>query len=144
MSRAYFLVSPYLSNKQKGIQTAHTVAEMFSNARNRERTILNHWANEDKTIVMLSYGFDINIIGPVLLYLEDHDIVYNFFEERELNDSITCIGFIPPDFTVVGIDNARRLVGSKYYTQDFLKDNENPTIKDEVEFCKIIASMSLA
>lgn len=106
MKKAYFLVSPYLSPIQQGIQTAHCVAELMLKYPNDP--FVRSWARDHKTIVVLSYGFDRTMADRLLSSLvsyafpsdldafvnEEDFIRYAEFREPELSDHVTCIGFV--------------------------------------------------
>lgn len=105
--RAYFFGNMYLSSIQQGIQAAHVVAEMFTkypdgsvNDTHNQVGILNHWATQHKTMVLLNAGYGEEIWAlkgffdsksnplPWAHFCEGHDA---------LDGAITCVGIILPE-----------------------------------------------
>lgn len=94
--KAYYLVSPYLSDIQKGIQVSHCTSEMAIKAMDGESNAKQFydWANEERTIIVLNYGTFRNIVDLIYDYLEKSNTrFYGVFKERELNN-LPTIGFI--------------------------------------------------
>lgn len=97
----------YLSDKQKGIQSAHVVSELFSenSAWNKWHknayNMLMTWATDYKTVIVLKGGnnqalYDLtDELGP--LADEIGLPMTSFFEDEEsLAGAITCVGIIVP------------------------------------------------
>lgn len=103
--RLYSFTNYYLSSLQKGLQTAHVVAEMANiNKIYRDRypdtieTPFETWSRLDKTIIILNGG---NSADLELLHadLYKFGIESTFFKEdqRSLNGAWTAVGCIIPD-----------------------------------------------
>lgn len=105
--RAYFFGNMYLSSIQQGIQAAHVVAEMFTrypdgsvNDTHNQVGILNHWATQHKTMVLLNAGYSENIHQLVQVFSSpDNPLPWAQFHEGvdSLDGAITCIGIILPE-----------------------------------------------
>ncbi|AVH84971.1 hypothetical protein RsoM2USA_42 [Ralstonia phage RsoM2USA] len=110
--RFYALTNLYISDIQRGIQTAHAVSEMLVKYRQRDRIGPNYdearrvyleWAEKDKTIIVLQGG-------PSGALDEAHDQIkklshkltlpfVKFYEdEHSLNGALTAVGVIVPDY----------------------------------------------
>jgi len=137
--RSYFLVSPYLSDTQRGIQSIHT----------RDVQIDQHGKFEgfspDTDLVMLSYGFDNRIVGWIEKFLSGQPAYYlGVFKEPQLNNTKT-IGFIAPDDLCFHIDMSRREKDSKFFVTNMLRDGVPvPEYTGHKMFVDTIASFSLA
>ena len=63
--RMYILVERHLSPFDKGIQSAHAVAEYYNECRlwnkKEEMKAFDKWANEDKTLILLNGGTVIDL-----------------------------------------------------------------------------------
>ncbi len=107
--RAYFFGNMYLSSIQQGIQAAHVVAEMFVKYGNMPSTgpegnqgwnILNHWASEHKTMVLLNAGYS-DEIRSLIQFFEtvDNPLPWAYFNEGQdaLDGALTCVGIIIPE-----------------------------------------------
>lgn len=108
--RAYFFGNMYLSSIQQGIQAAHVVAEMFVKYTNAKREllgvepnqlhILNHWASEHKTMVLLNAGYGQEIHNLIDVFNNPaNPLPWAAFNEGEdaLDGALTCIGIILPE-----------------------------------------------
>lgn len=114
--RAYFFGNMYLSSIQQGIQAAHVVAEMFTkyNKQNhaaaempdysspicQQWNILNHWAEEHKTMVLLNAGYGEEIHKLVQFFeIPENPLPWAHFNEGKdaLDGAITCVGIILPE-----------------------------------------------
>lgn len=76
-TRAYFFGNMYLSSIQQGIQAGHAIAELFVHYRPgdcEEADLLYHWAENDKTMILLNAGYSEEL----------HDLV-QFFGDSECN-----------------------------------------------------------
>lgn len=114
--KAYYLVSPYLSDIQKGIQVSHCTVEMARKARNEEAGFeyFYEWADKHKTMVVLNYGFDRNLVDILMKFFvlgwappAHEDKFWSFFTERELND-LKTFGFILAESEVRYIGTMRQ------------------------------------
>lgn len=57
--RLYSFVNMYLSPLQHGLQTAHTVSELF--VKCPQNQLLKEWAHKHKTIIILNGGYSKNL-----------------------------------------------------------------------------------
>lgn len=95
--RLYSFVNYYLSGIQKGIQTAHMVAEMgfhypFNSA-------FGEWARNHKTIIVLDGGnnFALNNLWNKLVGFDSSWPIAKFVEDKEsLNGATTAVGILLP------------------------------------------------
>lgn len=97
--RLYAFVHSYLSGIQKGLQTAHLVAEMGNKLKKkREKEIFHVWSNYDKTIIILDGGNQ-NSLNDILLLLVNRGFpCASFVEDYEsLNECVTVVGAILPE-----------------------------------------------
>lgn len=114
--RAYFFGNMYLSSIQQGIQAAHVVAEMFvkynninrnmaempdySSANCKQWDILNHWAAEYKTMVLLNAGYGQEIHSLIEFFQrKENPLPWAYFHEGKdaLDGALTCVGIILPE-----------------------------------------------
>jgi hypothetical protein len=102
--RAYFFGNMYLSSIQQGIQAAHVVAEMYTKYVSpdgcQEYFILEHWAREHKTMVLLNAGYGQEIHSLVEFFSsKDNPLPWAKFHEGvdALDGAITCVGIILPE-----------------------------------------------
>lgn len=112
--RAYFFGNMYLSSIQQGIQAAHIVAEMFTKyyepgvdefgrqtpISGNQRAILNHWATEHKTMILLNAGYSEEIHSLVEFFSSPNNpLPWACFHEGvdALDGALTCVGIILPE-----------------------------------------------
>lgn len=101
--RAYFFGNMYLSSIQQGIQAAHATAEMFvkyDNTDNPEFSILDTWARDHKTMVLLNAGYSQEIHNLCTFFSEQNNPFpwAPFRESREsLDGALTTVGIILPE-----------------------------------------------
>lgn len=110
--RLYSFVNYYLSDLQRGLQTAHLVSELFINydrvCSPMENNCLHYWAHNNKTIIILNGGnckslFEINSIIHSKGYPYPHE---RFYEDKDsLNGALTCVGLVFPEFTKQDVDD---------------------------------------
>lgn len=115
--RGYFFTnSQMISPLQQGLQTAHTVAEMFTLYGDMAKLdtaastlgsdllgVLTDWARAHKTIIILNGG---NCASLKRLSNEIYSLASElklpwgmFYEDEEtLNNAITCVGIIVPSY----------------------------------------------
>ena len=68
----YSFVNYYLSDLQRGLQTAHVVADMFIKydyLTPQENHRLHFWARNNKTIIILNGGNSKNLLDIIVYYL---------------------------------------------------------------------------
>lgn len=101
--RLYSFVNMYLSHIQAGIQTAHALQELNLKYRNTNlEHIVNEWATNHKTIIVLNSGYQSSIQETINLFENLPDIVQyphaSFREEHDaLNNALTCAVVILPE-----------------------------------------------
>lgn len=105
--RAYFFGNTYMSSIQQGIQSAHTVVEMFNKytpSFNGDPcyafNLLDNWAREHKTMILLNGGYS-SSIRELAKFFDSSDNPYpwaTFCEgEDALDGALTCAGIILPE-----------------------------------------------
>lgn len=87
----YSLVLRQLNPIQKGVQTAHAVAEYVSLYNNKREC--EQWVKVDKTLIILDGGTSPEMESLVVI-LNDIGIDFALFKEPDLNDLTTSICFI--------------------------------------------------
>lgn len=107
--RAYFFGNMYLSSIQQGIQAAHVTAEMFTKYKmygaearvpTQQLAILEHWASDHKTMVLLNAGYGEEIHSLVTLFnTTENPLPWAHFNEGKdaLDGALTCVGIILPE-----------------------------------------------
>ena len=99
----------YLSDIQKGIQTAHLVHELFTkyahqDDKQEEYQKLLDWADDHKTIIVLSGndqdGLENYQTTTIPLLARKYRLPYGKFHESKsaLNGCMTAVGLVVPDF----------------------------------------------
>lgn len=102
--RGYFFVNAlYMKEIQWGIQSLHTVADMFVAypENSKPGSLLYDWATSHKTAILLNGGnhFALNelYLGIVRSAIEEGYPIMSFQEdEQSLNRATTCVGLILP------------------------------------------------
>lgn len=100
--RLYSLTNMYLSSLQKGLQTAHLVADLSldSHMDSQVNKIFTEWAVRDRTIIILNGGNSLNL-ERWEQFLKDFNRRWPWVAFREdqqsLNGAITTVGLIIPD-----------------------------------------------
>jgi hypothetical protein len=158
-----FVAGLYLSELQKGLQTAHAVSELFaetSKAYTLEEDIgtfhaFRTWATSDKTIVILSAANHAGVLSayeqlkPLAASLRLPIARFNE-DEQSMNSMCTACGVIVPEqyWGVKSVLNDKvtaALSGNKvakYVSEEF--DVEYLPETTEYEFIKILKSYPLA
>jgi hypothetical protein len=99
--RLYSFVNFYLSSIQQGVQTAHLVANMFTDnwQTDTQKTMLHEWATKDKTLIILNGGASVDILEKLArLTLEREFPTGSFAEDADsLNGLVTCCGIVLPE-----------------------------------------------
>ena len=92
--RMYSLVLRQLSPMQKGVQASHSMMDYAF--KFHKRTEFIHWANVDKTVIILDGG-----TYPELKecrdFLNELEVPFTCFYEEDLGDLMTSISFILED-----------------------------------------------
>lgn len=101
----YSFVNYYLSDLQRGLQTAHVVSELFIKydyLQPQENNRLHFWARNNKTIIILNGGNSKNLLD-INCFLYGRAYGYpteRFYEDKDsLNGALTCVGLIFPQFS---------------------------------------------
>ena len=117
--RFYSITNMYLSDIQKGIQTAHAVAECSLT----ENELYKEWAEKGKTIIVLNGGYVSNMkrIGEVIQNSSLDGVIFNESEEA-LDGALTVLGLVVPErFYMLGEYSRQGIV-------DSVQDEENEGI----------------
>ena len=102
-SRAYFFTNMYISDIQRGIQTAHCISDMhmkYSVHDESESTkLLADWATHNKTMIVLNGGYSSHLLKLSDVFNQG-DFPWEIFYESDdaLNGALTCIGIIIPEY----------------------------------------------
>lgn len=127
--RAYFFCNFYLSNIQKGIQSAHCIVDLIYKYRESSsdfRLQINHWCIEHKTMILLNGGNQESLFD-LFTFLISPENPYPFEKFHEdgpsLNGALTCVGIILPE---------------KIYEGAALLRNRNNTVGQLNDFQNII------
>ncbi len=114
--RAYFFGNMYLSSIQQGIQAAHTLAEIYNKYvfpdGCREYFVLEHWAKEHKTMILLNAGYSDEIRSLVTFFnTNDNPLPWAYFNEGKdsLDGALTCVGIIVPEEFYLAAEELRVL-----------------------------------
>ena len=104
--RLYSFVNMYLSDIQRGIQTAHLVHNLFidwifADHHDAAWQSLVRWGQRDKTIIVLNGGYSselVNIYNDIEVYGDALQLPYSFMRESAdaLNGALTCVGLVVP------------------------------------------------
>jgi len=104
MSKLYSFVNSYLSDIQRGIQTAHLVNEFWQ--KYLDKCLIQHesfidWAYLQPTIVILNGGNHADLGGLGVLFKSIRNVQYPFASYHEDDDSLngvlTAVGIILPE-----------------------------------------------
>lgn len=164
-----FVAGLYLSDLQKGLQTAHVVSELhtlyrsYSGADARETAILDEWAELDKTIIILSAenhaGVEnaFNMFGPMAMTSLRLPMALFYEDKASMNGMATACGVIVPQVlwdvtytpsqSFAGPDGQMPCWKPAFYQHIPL--NGDPTIiygegSVEFSFCKLLKSFRFA
>lgn len=109
--RLYSFVNYYLSDLQRGLQTAHLIPELYMKYRfssSGATLILDAWAYMNKTIIILNGGNQKNL-ADILHQFQKAGLNYPYamFQEDDdsLNNALTCVGIIFPEFTKQDVED---------------------------------------
>lgn len=119
--RLYSVTNMYTSGIHAGIQTAHSLHEMYSKYTDYDRLdgltqisqeFIEDWANDDKTIIVLNGGYQSNLQKIAILFEkveEEYGFPCSEFSESQdaLNEALTAIAIILPQ-------QIWKLIRSKY------------------------------
>lgn len=104
----------YLQGIQAGIQSAHSVTELFVNTTNKEaHDKLMHWATNDKVMFVLNGGMQSDL-EAVWQFLSEHNdelqlpIAKFHEEEAALNGALTSVAVVVPYHIMAAADTWHR------------------------------------
>ncbi len=92
--RMYSLVLRQLNPIQKGVQSAHSIVEYINKFYKSSEYI--QWVNVDKTIIMLDGG-TYQELKECRDVLQDLEVPYASFHEKDLGNIVTSISFLVED-----------------------------------------------
>lgn len=87
----YSMVLRQLNTQQKGVQTAHAVAKYCY--KHHDDANLKQWVDVDQTLIMLDGG-TYQEMNEAISFLSDRGVVYEVFEEPDLNGLTTAVCFL--------------------------------------------------
>lgn len=99
--RFYGFGNYYLSSLQQGLQSAHTVGELFVkyDSHSEQNAMVFDWAKNHKTMVLLNGG-NSSDLHSLFEFLSDPQNPYPFVkfheDESSLNGALTYVGMILP------------------------------------------------
>lgn len=95
--RAYFFTNMYISDIQRGIQTAHCTSALHM--KYPVNKLLSIWANVDKTMIVLNGGYSSHLKDLCRLFDDQTKYPWAYFKESQaaLDGALTCVGIILPD-----------------------------------------------
>lgn len=108
--RFYSITNMYLSDIQKGIQTAHVISECSQT----ENELYKVWATDHKTIIVLNGGYTSNI-KRIAVLIENSTLDGVSFKESEeaLDGAMTATGLVVPErFYILGDYSKQGIVDS--------------------------------
>lgn len=107
--RLYSFVNYYLSDIQRGIQTAHVVQELNNKYNNKfheglqSKTLLHEWGNYHKTIIVLNGKNSANLRN-ILSVCDSVGFKYPYAhfneDEQSLDCALTCVGIVVPEHII--------------------------------------------
>lgn len=95
--KMYFITNMYLSPIQRGIQSAHALAELYENNSDSNLEIVSDWAKNHKTIIVLNGGTNESmkrIYSKIEELSLDANLILATFNEPELNNTLTAIALL--------------------------------------------------
>lgn len=95
----------YLSPIQAGIQTAHTLHELYQKyiyTNDPAMLMIDEWSRHHKTIIVLNGGYQSSIEETIQLFTDVFNILYlpfaSFHEEKDsLNGALTAMSVVLPE-----------------------------------------------
>lgn len=96
--RAYFFTNMYISDIQRGIQTAHCATTLYM--KYPVNRLLSTWASIDKTMIVLNGGYSSHLHELIYLFKDQVKYPWAYFKESQaaLDGALTCVGIILPDY----------------------------------------------
>ena len=144
----YTLNNFYLSSLQQGLQTSHSVVEMFvkyaPHSSSEQFDTLIRWAENHKTIVMLNGGNNQTLVERIdRLANAQHAYPWAYFvEDKEsLNNSLTSVAIIMPSIECEIIQEFRN---NDFTIADCVQYKQGKITPFMIEICDYLASCRLA
>lgn len=114
--RAYYFGNMYLSSIQQGIQALHVTHEMYTKYvypdPAQQYFILDNWARDHKTVVLLNAGYG-EEIRSLVHFFEDaaNPLPWASFHEGKdsLDGALTCVGIVLPEEFYEGAKEVRSI-----------------------------------
>jgi len=128
--RLYTFTNMYLSDIQRGIQTAHIVSNLYSKYYTHDDGTmieqLDDWASLHKTIIVLNGGYSQHIQALHLLMSEQSEYPFAQFRESDeaLDGALTAVGIVIPERIY---DTARQLREMNGAERAYLAKFRSPT-----------------
>lgn len=107
--RLYTFVNYYLSDIQRGIQTAHVVQELNNKYNNKRyeglshKKLLQEWGENHKTIIVLN-GKNSENLRNILAACDSIGFQYPYAQfnedEQSLDCALTCVGIVVPEHII--------------------------------------------
>jgi hypothetical protein len=99
-NRAYFFTNMYISDIQRGIQSAHCISDMHVKYKNHGNDLLDKWAKYDKTMIVLNGGYSSHLKELCEIFCKNKIFPWKYFQESEeaLDGALTCVGIILPEY----------------------------------------------
>ena len=116
--RLYAFAHSWLSGVQKGIQTAHAVANLLR-CEFKSRKDVKQWADEDQTIILLDGGNCAQLNRTLDQISDETDFSYSFFyeDEESLSSSLTSAVVVVPNWVYeCTFDDYKYKLAQKYWT----------------------------
>lgn len=116
--RAYCFTNMYLSQIQRGIQSAHAIVEMHNKCTTRTVLRYQEWAENHKTMIVLNGGS----CDSLVKLLDYEDILYDirndlpipfgyFNEDSSLNNALTAVTMVLPQMIFKKVSDDELLLG---------------------------------
>lgn len=123
--RMYSLVLRQLTPIQKGIQTAHAVADYVFD--NRDVDECDAWVCCDKTLIVLDAGTSQDLLDTIQ-WLKDNNVKHTVFKEPDLYDMPTAVCFLADE----RIWDCETYPDYEHYIMDWQKRcDENDIVRDK-------------
>lgn len=137
--RFYGFGNYYLSSLQQGLQSAHTVAELFIkyDQHSEQTNMVFDWAKDHKTMVLLNGGNSANLAelhsSFEVLEAQGMNLPFAKFHEDEisLNNALTYVGIVVPEkyYTIASeIRQMRNVEVMEFFAFNSLEDWEKELI----------------
>jgi len=99
--RFYTITNLYLSDIQRGIQSAHCLHELYEKYIAEDDdymlSVISNWANNHKTMIVLNGGYSENLNQINLDLIKADRFPHACFNEPGIGNALTCVGVIADD-----------------------------------------------